>query len=219
MNTIFSKARIQLALTLGTMAVAVLVMVPSLARAESLTRQLDLTMTGTDVSALQAFLAQDSTIYPQGLVTGYFGFLTKAAVANFQSRNGIASVGRVGPVTLIALNAQMAGNFATSADVNVASISGLNVNPSKNVATVTWNTNEYARGAVYYSDSPLTTVEHLNSVDVSGTVAMTDTAFRTSQSVDLTNLRSDTNYYYLVYATDQAGNVSVRLPSSFRTKN
>ena len=36
-----------------------------------------------DVKILQRFLAKDKKIYPERLVTGYFGVLTKAAVANF----------------------------------------------------------------------------------------------------------------------------------------
>jgi len=64
------------------------------ANAATLTRQLELGMRGDDVSSLQTFLAQDVTIYPQGLVTGYFGSLTKSAVSNFQARNGISTVGR-----------------------------------------------------------------------------------------------------------------------------
>lgn len=55
--------------------------------------------TAGEVSKLQQFLAQDKTIYPEGLVTGYFGPLTELAVKRFQSQNGIASIGLVGPQT------------------------------------------------------------------------------------------------------------------------
>src|SRR3989338_7152445 len=88
--------------------VVVLFSAAVIAPAATLNRQLQVGMSGSDVSALQTFLAADVTLYPQGLVTGYFGNLTKAAVSNFQSRNGISPVGRVGPVTLAVLNAQMA---------------------------------------------------------------------------------------------------------------
>jgi len=33
------------------------------------------------------------------------------------------------------------------------------------------------------------------------------------------NLQSDTVYYYLIYTTDQSGNVSVTWPASFHTNN
>ncbi len=188
---------------------------PLLASADALNRQLEVGMTGSDVSALQTFLAADATLYPQGLVTGYFGFLTKAAVSNFQSRNGIAAVGRVGPVTLPILNLQMNGGVANNEKAPL--ISSVSANPSVNSAVVSWNTNEFARGVVYYSTSPLTTYERTNSVDVSGTTAMTDTNYRTSQNVSLTGLTANTTYYFLVYTTGQDGNVSVTWPSTFHT--
>jgi peptidoglycan hydrolase-like protein with peptidoglycan-binding domain len=43
-------------------------------------------------------------VYPERLVTGYFGNLTKSAVSRFQELNGLAAVGRVGPLTLKKLN-------------------------------------------------------------------------------------------------------------------
>ncbi len=204
---------------LGLIAIITLMTAaPLLASADALNRQLDLGMSGSDVSTLQTFLAQDTTIYPQGLITGYFGFLTKAAVSNFQSRNGIAAVGRVGPLTLPVLNLQIA-NGLTSAAGAAPIISSVNVHAGTNSATVGWYTNESAKGVVYYSTSPLTTYENTNSVTTSGNTAMTDSVYRTSQSVALSNLSANTTYYYMVYTTDQAGNVSVTWPTSFRTSN
>ena len=43
-------------------------------------------MTSAEVSALQQGLKQDQTVYPEGLTTGYFGPLTKAAVIRFQNK-------------------------------------------------------------------------------------------------------------------------------------
>lgn len=64
---------------------------------------------GTQVEALQKFLAQDKTLYPEGLVTGYFGTLSENAVKRFQERYGIARQGEggygfVGPKTRAKLN-------------------------------------------------------------------------------------------------------------------
>jgi peptidoglycan hydrolase-like protein with peptidoglycan-binding domain len=190
----------------------------SVASAATLNRQLELGMSGTDVSALQTFLASDATIYPQGLVTGYYGFLTKAAVSNFQNRNGIAAVGRVGPATLPVLNLQMGGGMNTS-PASAPIISSVQTNAGRNAATIGWTTNESAKGLVYYSTSPLTTYEGQNSVNVSGSTAMTDTNFRNAQSVSLQNLQANTTYYYLIYTTDQTGNVSVTWPATFQTTN
>ena len=61
-------------------------------------------MTSPDISNLQSVLGQDKTIYPEGLVTGYFGPATENAVRRFQAKYGIAQVGRVGPATRAKLN-------------------------------------------------------------------------------------------------------------------
>lgn len=207
-------------ISVGLLAFAA-VSIPALAYADILNRELQLGMSGSDVSSLQAFLALDNTIYPQGLVTGYFGSLTKSAVSNFQVRNGIPGVGRVGPATLPVLNFQMAGG--TGGTVNMGgiapSISGANVSVSRNTAMVNWNTNQNAKGVVYYSTSALTTYERERSVDVSGLIAMTDSNFRTAQNVAILNLQPNTTYYYMVYTTNQSGDVSVTVPSTFQTSN
>lgn len=200
----------------------VAISIPALTYAATLTRSLELGMSGADVTSLQSFLAQDPTIYPQGLVTGYFGSLTKSAVSNFQVRNGIDSVGRVGPATLPVINYQIVNGMAGGGNGTVASqapvIGNVGINVTNNTANVAWNTNESAQGVLYYSTSPLMLTEHPNSVDVSGAQAiMMDTGLRTSQSVIAQNLQSNTTYYYMVYSTDQTGNVSVTWPSTFRT--
>jgi len=61
-------------------------------------------MTGEDVKLLQEILATDPDIYPEGLVTGYFGNLTKNAVKKFQKIAGLEQVGAVGPKTLSKIN-------------------------------------------------------------------------------------------------------------------
>lgn len=64
---------------------------------------------GAQVSALQQFLAEDPSLYPEGLVTGYFGSASEAALKRFQVRYGIANTGDagyglVGPKTRAKLN-------------------------------------------------------------------------------------------------------------------
>jgi len=61
-------------------------------------------MRGEDVELLQEILATDPEIYPEGLITGYFGPLTKRAVKNFQKKAGIEQVGLVGPKTTAKIN-------------------------------------------------------------------------------------------------------------------
>ncbi len=57
------------------------------------------------VKCLQQFLkVQDSNIYPEGLITGYFGNLTKAAVIRFQQKYQISSTGFAGVLTRAKIN-------------------------------------------------------------------------------------------------------------------
>ncbi len=56
--------------------------------------------TGEQVAVLQALLSADPSIYPEGIVSGFFGRLTADAVKRFQKKNGIEQVGFVGPKTL-----------------------------------------------------------------------------------------------------------------------
>lgn len=54
---------------------------------------------GADVTKLQAFLAKDKLVYPEGIVNGSFGPATERAVKRFQAKYGISQVGKVGPAT------------------------------------------------------------------------------------------------------------------------
>lgn len=57
-------------------------------------------MSGEGVKCLQYFLKWQGTgIYPEGLITGNFGNLTKSAVIRFQSLYGVPQTGFVGPIT------------------------------------------------------------------------------------------------------------------------
>lgn len=190
---------------------------PTATEAAMLYRQIDLGMTGTDVRELQTYLAQDTSLYPSGRVTSYFGSLTAAAVARFQTRNGLSAVGRVGPLTIVALNNQMNGVSMSGADVYAPAISGLSATANNNSASVSWNTNESARGIVYYSASPLAVSETLHAVSVNANSVMTDSNMRSSQMVSVPNLQSNTTYYYMVHSADAENNVSVSWPSTFRT--
>lgn len=69
-----------------------------------ITKQLWIGLKNDDVELLQEFLATDPEIYPEGLITGYFGPLTQNAVKRFQKMTGIEQVGRVGPKTTSKIN-------------------------------------------------------------------------------------------------------------------
>ncbi len=66
----------------------------------SLERQLEVGMKGEDVKELQRILADEPDMYPEKLITGFFGLLTKKAVKKFQKKHGLEQVGRVGKKTL-----------------------------------------------------------------------------------------------------------------------
>ncbi|MDP3799872.1 MAG: peptidoglycan-binding domain-containing protein [bacterium] len=65
-----------------------------------LTRSLLRGSRGEDVKQLQEFLAQDPTIYPEGLTSGYYGIGTESAVKRWQAKNGVPAVGIVGRQTI-----------------------------------------------------------------------------------------------------------------------
>lgn len=70
---------------------------------------------GDDVSQLQSFLSKDRNVYPQGLVTGYFGSDTEDAVQRWQAEHDIVATGTpdttgfglVGPHTRGEINKEM----------------------------------------------------------------------------------------------------------------
>ena len=77
--------------------IALLFIAPSVASAATFTRSLGQGVTGTDVSQLQQFLA-DEGLY-NGPVTAYFGPMTTTAVIGFQEQEGITASGYFGSLT------------------------------------------------------------------------------------------------------------------------
>jgi len=62
-------------------------------------------MKSNEVKCLQQFLANlGSNIYPEKLITGYYGPLTMAAVKRYQAFKGIITTGYFGPLTRAAVN-------------------------------------------------------------------------------------------------------------------
>jgi Putative peptidoglycan binding domain/Purple acid Phosphatase, N-terminal domain len=186
------------------------------AHAAGLTSQIGVGSRGSNVSALQTFLATNSGVYPAGLVTGYYGALTSAAVANFQIAYNISPVGNVGPVTLAKLNSILQ-NGTTVLDVDAPFISTPQVTVSGTSAAITWNTSEMSFGKVHYDINPIVMYESTVSMQepqTSGTIA-TDQNENTSHSITLNNLNHGQTYYYSIESSDPVGNLSVTLPSSF----
>lgn len=193
----------------------------------AITSSLDLGSSGPQVTELQTYLATNSTIYPSGLVTGFFGQLTKAGVERFQTAQGIVSsgtpettgYGRVGPQTRIRINSLLGSGGQASSD-SVPILSTPVVQSTNSVATFTWVTNEPTQGQVYWSTSPILSDEATGPRQqpyVSGTLALDAGGLQNSHSVTIQNLQSNTTYYYLVRSVDNVGNMSMVWPTSFHT--
>ncbi|MEA3453147.1 MAG: peptidoglycan-binding protein [Patescibacteria group bacterium] len=69
-----------------------------------ITRQLSRGMSNEEVTLLQELLATDPEVYPEALITGYFGPLTERAVKRFQKKMRVELAGRVGPKTMSKIN-------------------------------------------------------------------------------------------------------------------
>ena len=65
-------------------------------------------MTDADIKTIQELLASDPSIYPKGLVTGYFGPMTKEAIMRFQVKNGLEVTGAIDTETRAAMDAIIA---------------------------------------------------------------------------------------------------------------
>lgn len=194
-----------------------------------ITSTLDLGSQGPQVTELQTYLATNASIYPSGLITGFFGSLTQAAVQRFQAAQGIVSsgspettgYGRVGPQTMNRINALNSAGGIVSWDTSPI-ISVPNVQYTNNSATFSWVTNEPTQGQLYYDSIPLTLVEESaprQSAYVSGRQVIDQNGFQTSHTITINNLQPNTFYYYLTRAVDVGGNTSLVWPSSFRTNN
>lgn len=181
--------------------------------AAEISGNLSLGSSGADVTTLQTYLASDSTLYPERLVTGYYGTLTQAAVTRFQARYGIAQVGVVGPITRAKLNELMAGGNGggpvTGGDVWAPIMTTESVATTTTSATITWTTTEPARARVMYG----TSYPFLYATAPAGM----DTTVDTMASVQLTGLSPNTTYFYVRESVDPSGNVMLTTARTFRT--
>lgn len=207
-------------------AVAVLVSLGFVSHAfafTQITSQLDLGQRGTNVSSLQEFMAANPSVYPEGLVTGYFGGLTKTAVIRFQAQNNLDQVGRVGPVTVAKINSMIASGGWVMADVSGPAFYNVSMSKNSTSSTFVFNTSEMTSARVVYNTSPLM----FNEGDITsygfgplgGYSSNSISTSNMSHSVTLNNLQPGTDYYYTIIATDAVGNVSVVGPNAkFRTE-
>jgi peptidoglycan hydrolase-like protein with peptidoglycan-binding domain len=122
---------------------------------------------GADVTSLQQFLAQDKSVYPEGIVNGNFGALTEKAVQRFQVKNSIVSsgtadttgYGAVGSRTAAAIAASCSGSSGSVSSVPADAVGGfISIAPyptgsSRAIAVqLTINTTNSCNAAVYVLD-------------------------------------------------------------------
>src|SRR3989338_8023485 len=193
----------------------------------AITTSLDYGDQGSQVTELQTYLATNASIYPSGLVTGYFGPLTQAAVQKFQTAQGIVSsgtpettgYGRVGPMTMARINSLLGSGGGQTYWDTVPTLSSPSVQRNSTNATITWTTNEPTQGQVYYNTLTLVFNEATGPRQqpyVSGAYS-TDNGGLISHSITIVNLQPNTTYHFLTRAVDNVGNMSMTWPSSFTT--
>lgn len=183
------------------------------------TVQMEEGMRGNEITRLQTFLRADASIYPEGLVTGYFGSLTRTAVIRFQARYGIAQVGRVGPVTLAKINELVAsGNYGGVGSDIAPVISGVTMDANaSNQVTIRWNTQQNAIGTVYYSATGITLTEAAGpgaKVGISGIAVPDGDSMTTSHSAVISGLTPGVTYWFVIHSVDAQGDESITLPQA-----
>ena len=210
-----------------TLMATLLVLFVSAQAAQALiTTTMDPEDNNSQVSELQAFLALDSSIYPEGIVTGYYGTLTTAAVERFQCVYDIicsgspvtTGYGRVGPLTLAEIRVRQGGVSlppvgipSTGGDVNAPILNPPTVATTSVSALIAWTTNEAVRSRVMYATAWPFLFATAPSV--------ADTTFDSTSAVQLLNLSPDTTYHYVRESIDAAGNVQYGIGTWFRTGN
>jgi len=225
-NIINRKGLIYGGAVMATLFVSLLVIQSASAM---ITSQLDFGDQNGEVTELQTYLATNASIYPSGLVTGYFGALTQAGVQRFQTAQGIVSsgsptttgYGRVGPQTMARINSLLGSAPGPFYWDTVPVLSAVSVQTAQTSATINWSTNEATQGQVYWATTPLQFNEATGPGQtpyVSGALATDAGGLQTNHIVTISNLQPNTLYYYLVRAIDSAGNISIVWPTTFLTR-
>ena len=220
--------------TLAAVVCCASVLTFGIARAQAVvTSHLTLGDSGAQVSALQTFLAADSSIYPEDIISGHYGTLTEAAVQRYQCKNGVVcsgtitstGYGRVGPATLAVILKQegLPSNSTTGttttyptsgADISAPILSWPSVATTSTTAAIHWNTNEPARNTVLYSTNA-PELSYASLAMMSTLQATPDLG--TSADATLSGLQPNTLYFYILQSIDPSGNIQYGIDHSFVT--
>lgn len=203
-----------------------------------LVRNLKVGMSGDDIKTLQELLATDSDIYPEGLITGYYGKMTEKAVKMLQKKLCIDQVGQVGPQTMRRINELLeegAGKSyggegghvpagllrasgiqkklcATTTPDTIAPIITNLIATGTTATTVRikWTTNEKANSKVWYGATTSITT-------ATPTAMVSSNEYELSHTITLSGLTATTTYYYVAVSADKAGNATTSVQQSFTT--
>ncbi len=99
-------------------------------------RSLSRGMSGDDVRDLQELLAQDSSIFPAHLITGFFGPKTEEALRKFQKKFGIEAIGIFGPKTQARLLSLFVGRELPAGIIARLGLATSSTTPGAGVVTV-----------------------------------------------------------------------------------
>ena len=216
--------------------IAILFVTPVLALAQSaapkLARSLSLGVQGNDVESLQEFLARDPKIYPESLVTGYFGFKTQTAVKRWQQKYGIEAIGIVGPKTIAKI--KEIGQTATTESVQSVTTPDETVPAEPATAipipaapadatppTATLEIRPAAPTNVYIKFTPseevIATYEYGLTIKYGSTKEASNQYSSSAVGMFLENLTSSSAYQIRVKVTDMAGNTGYSKNYTFIT--
>jgi len=147
--------------------------------------------TGEDVKVLQEFLKESEELYPEGLVTSYFGPLTENAVKRFQKKNNIVAsgtpattgYGQVGPRTRTRLNELIAEGAGASGETPSGLLEASGLEGQFDIGTTTATTSQSTT-----TDSATDTATSTAITDTT-----TDTATSTATTTDATAVDTSTD--------------------------
>lgn len=103
--------------------------------------------------------------------------------------------------------------FTTSEepDATAPVISDISIDIGASTATISWATDESAKGKVSYATESLSTASEI--------LEAASSEFLTAQSIELTGLTASTQYFFMIEAKDESDNIATSTEQSFTTSS
>lgn len=193
---------------------------------------------GSEVVVIQTLLKGIPDIYPEGLVTGYFGKATEAAVKRFQKKYGLEQVGFTGPKTREKLNTLLVVLIPAAVPTPSAVLAPAPaITPAPTPTPVLPSTplvpadvtppvvrlltaGSIAKDRVVVSwvtNEPGDSRVEYGMNAIYDNIPLVDATFSKSHMVRITGLASGVSYGFRVTSRDAAGNTSISDNMAFRT--